>query len=87
MLDARAIVWITSMVFVCMAVTVISVAKYWFARPRGADNKQLTEIAARLASLERAVDAIAVETERISEGQRFTTKLLAERAPERSMNA
>ena len=35
--------------------------------------------------LEQAVEAIAIEVERISEGQRFTTKLLAERrdpAPE-----
>jgi hypothetical protein len=29
--------------------------------------------------LEQAVEAIAIEVERISEGQRFTTKLLAER--------
>ncbi len=35
----------------------------------------------RLARIEQAVDAIAVEVERISEGQRFTTRLLAERAP------
>ena len=34
----------------------------------------------RLAHIEQAVDAIAVEMERVSEGQRFTTKLLAERA-------
>ncbi|HKT09047.1 MAG TPA: hypothetical protein VJR24_14205 [Gemmatimonadaceae bacterium] len=33
----------------------------------------------RLQRLEQAVDAIAVEVERISEGQRFTTKLLAQR--------
>lgn len=32
----------------------------------------------RLARIEQAVDAIAVEVERISEGQRFTTKLLSE---------
>jgi len=31
------------------------------------------------AQLERAIDAIALEVERISEGQRFTTRLLAER--------
>ena len=35
---------------------------------------------ARLSRLEQAVDAIAVEVERISEGQRFTTKLLSEQA-------
>ena len=34
----------------------------------------------RMARLEQAVEAIALEVERISEGQRFTTRLLAERA-------
>jgi hypothetical protein len=29
--------------------------------------------------MEQALDSIAIEVERISEGQRFTTKLLAER--------
>ena len=33
----------------------------------------------RLARIEQAIDAMAVEVERISEGQRFVTKLLAER--------
>lgn len=36
----------------------------------------------RLARIEQAVDAIAVEVERISEGQRFTTKLLSEKSRE-----
>jgi hypothetical protein len=34
----------------------------------------------RMSRLEQAVEAIALEVERISEGQRFTTKLLSERA-------
>lgn len=38
----------------------------------------LTE--ARLARIEQAVEAIALEVERISEGQRFTTRLLSEQA-------
>jgi hypothetical protein len=37
-----------------------------------------TEIASQIAHLNQAVDAIAVEVERISEGQRFTTRLLTE---------
>ena len=45
----------------------------------------------RMERLESAVDAIAIEVERISEGQRFTTRLLAERgaerAPERGQSA
>ena len=36
----------------------------------------------RLRHLEQAVDAIAIEIERISEAQRFTTKLLADRERE-----
>jgi hypothetical protein len=38
------------------------------------------EVAARLERMEQAIDAIAVEVERIAEGQRFTTRLLSERA-------
>ena len=41
----------------------------------GADS----EVLARLAAIESAVEAIAVEVERVSENQRFTTKLLAGR--------
>ena len=33
----------------------------------------------RMLRIEQAVDAIAIEVERMSEGQRFTTRLLAER--------
>ena len=39
----------------------------------------LDEIAQRLARMEQALDATAIEVERISEAQRFTTKLLVER--------
>jgi hypothetical protein len=43
----------------------------------------ITETAQRLERLEGAVDSIAIEIERISEGQRFVTKLLSDgqRAP------
>lgn len=36
------------------------------------------EVLNRLERMEQAIDSIAVEVERISEGQRFTTKLLSE---------
>jgi hypothetical protein len=35
-----------------------------------------------LQHLVHAIDSIAVEVERISEGQRFTTQLLSERVPQ-----
>jgi hypothetical protein len=37
------------------------------------------DMTARLERMEQAIDSIAIEVERISEGQRFTTKLLSER--------
>jgi len=40
----------------------------------GADS----DARARLERIEQAVDAIAIEVERISEGQRFTTKIISE---------
>ena len=37
-----------------------------------------TDLTARLERIEQGVEAMAIEIERISENQRFTTKLLAE---------
>jgi hypothetical protein len=39
------------------------------------------DIAPRLARLEQAVDSVAIEVERISEGQRFVTKVMAQQLP------
>ncbi|HKV50042.1 MAG TPA: hypothetical protein VJO52_02480 [Gemmatimonadaceae bacterium] len=50
---------------------------------RGLDPKILpNDLVDRLTRMEQAIEAVALEVERISEGQRFTTKLLSERAPE-----
>lgn len=55
--------------------------RMWLYRPRA---KQLAAPAtnpaleARLDRLENAVEAMTIEMERVSEGQRFTTKLLSE---------
>jgi hypothetical protein len=37
-----------------------------------------TDVRSRLEGIEQAVDAIAIEVERISEAQRFQTKLMSE---------
>jgi len=47
-------------------------------KPSLSDAK-VDDIAMRLARMEQAIDATSVEIERISEAQRFTTKLLVER--------
>lgn len=43
-------------------------------------SPQLAENTQRLERMEQAVDSIAIEIERISEGQRFVTQLMAKRA-------
>lgn len=49
----------------------------------GSAHRQLPvgDITDRLDRIERAVESIALEVERVSEGQRFVTKLLAEKTP------
>jgi hypothetical protein len=46
-----------------------------------------SDLSARMERLEHAIDSIAVEVERISEGQRFTTKLLSDRAGDRGIES
>lgn len=50
----------------------------WFDR-RTAGAPMTSDVSQRLASIEQAVETVAIEVERISEGQRFTSKLLSER--------
>ena len=52
-----------------------------FSRKMDADSRNPripTEVSDRLERMEQALEAVAIEVERISEGQRFTTKLLSE---------
>jgi hypothetical protein len=52
---------------------------------KSADQPRIpAEVGARLERMEQAIDTIAIEIERISEAQRFTTKLLSERPREAS---
>jgi hypothetical protein len=56
---------------------------YFFGKSRGQRESLVAtkdpELMARLNRVEQIVEATAIEIERISEGQRFTTKLLSER--------
>jgi len=51
-------------------------------RKQAMPDAAVDRIEERLSRIEQAVDAISVEVERISEGQRFTTKLLSDRQAE-----
>jgi len=67
-----------------LAFAINAIVKAWVARGRDeatlANQTATPLVDARLARLEQAVDAIALEIERMSESQRFTAKLLSEQA-------
>jgi hypothetical protein len=72
--------------FGVLTAVVVSIRTIASAALRSQENKlkfsqpaQTSAAEARLERMEQALDAIAIEVERISEGQRFTTKLLSER--------
>jgi hypothetical protein len=56
----------------------------WLSRPRRESDVEARarddRLEQRLASIEQTVQAMAVEVERLGEGQRFTTTLFSERA-------
>jgi hypothetical protein len=83
-MDDPAKVVITLSLFGSVAYSISVIAKAAIAGRKGGSRLDtdaappLTE--ARLERIEQAVEAIALEVERISEGQRFTTRLLSEQS-------
>jgi hypothetical protein len=77
-------VWVPIVLFSTMPIIAIGfpIARAYAKKiERGGDTARVpSDVSARLERMEQAIDSIAVEVERISEGQRFTTKLLAERS-------
>ena len=45
---------------------------------QGPKDARSTDLEARLARIEHAIDAMAIEMERVGEGQRFLTKVLSD---------
>jgi hypothetical protein len=76
-------VWIPIIMFSSVPIIAIGypIARAYARRIEGTPSRPAVpgDVTARLERMEQAIDSIAVEVERISEGQRFTTKLLAER--------
>jgi|SRR5690242_1228062 hypothetical protein len=81
MIDSEVIIVPTVFALPCIVIF----ARMWFRHKEkmitlkgsGSNNAALES---RLARIEEAVDTIAVEIERMGEGQRFVTKLLSERS-------
>jgi hypothetical protein len=74
-----------AVVFACIsgATAVVAIAKAYIKRLElkdklSAGHSIAPNVEDRLVRIEQAVDAIAVEVERVAEGQRFATKLFAD---------
>ncbi len=70
-----------SLGFVCFTIVACGVMVLVALRRRtpAPDRAFEANVVDRLNRIEQAVDAIAVEVERVTESQRFVTKLMAER--------
>ena len=79
MSDNEMVVAITSMALTFG--TIITLVRLWVNRSRSsaAPPPQLEPLMDRLLRIEQTLDSVAIEVERISEAQRFTTKLLSDR--------
>lgn len=74
---------ITSVVIILGIPLVIVHARKIWKRDSAAQLTSSSTTDHRLERIEQAIDAMAVEVERVAESQRFMTKLLSDRAQER----
>jgi hypothetical protein len=79
-LDAAQITGITIVgtIFVLFPLAIAFARSIWKRASRAAVAPAPADTSARLERLEQAVDAVAIEVERISEGQRYVARLLTE---------
>ena len=68
---------IPGLVTLILGLPVVRLITKWL-EPRPVPPRELSTISGRLEKIEAAVDAIAIEVERISESQRFTARLQSE---------
>ncbi|HEY2854631.1 MAG TPA: hypothetical protein VGJ18_17375 [Gemmatimonadaceae bacterium] len=66
---------------ICGTILLITLITTFVRRRKAVQPAQgIDRLETRLANMQQALDAVAIEVERISEGQRFATKLLSERS-------
>ena len=69
---------------ICISMIAMAIARMVTSRRRkDLPEASVARLEERLERMELAIDAMATEVERVAEGQRFTSRLLAERQVER----
>lgn len=82
-----AIMMASTLTFFILLPLVIAYARRLWRRGAVVVTPVPGEVTERLTRIEQAVDAIAVEVERVGEGQRYVTQLFSSQAPPRAVGA
>jgi hypothetical protein len=72
---------ISGIMFLATVALIAAVVTRLMDRRADGDPRRLQRLEERVARLEGTIESMSSEMERLSEGQRFMTKLLSERAP------
>jgi hypothetical protein len=72
---------ITGVMFMATVALIAAIVVRLMDRRGDGDPRKVQRLEERVARLEGSIEAMSSEMERLSEGQRFMTKLLAERSP------
>ena len=76
-----AMMFFTMVTVIALGVPIIrAITRRWENKPQ-LPSSASPDVTARLERIEQAVEAVAIEVERIAEAQRFSAKLLAEQHP------
>lgn len=65
-------------IFVMMPVAIAYSRRLWKRAPVSTTNEVPAELTDRLSRMEQGIDAVAVELERVGEGQRYVTRVFSE---------
>jgi hypothetical protein len=77
--DAFVVIPSLLIVFVVFPLVLAFARRIWKRTPSGpAIPREWSDLPKRIERMEQAIDAVAIEVERVSEGQRFVTRLMTE---------
>lgn len=75
-----SITFIVVLSIVATTVVIVSVARIFANRQRGGSPQEVAALEERMARVEQAVASLTVDSNRLIDGQRYLSQLLAERS-------
>ena len=76
-----------TMILILFMAPVVLVLVYRLFTRNGSRDTNVLDSSARFQRMEQVIESIAMDVERLAEGQRFTTRILAERHPDSASRA